>query len=82
MTSQMIIRMNPEIKSKLTSLARNDGKTPSQFVSELIENYIPKSDMGSYIDDLWARIGTKLSDKGVEVTDIESVIQEVRAKKK
>lgn len=82
MTTQMIIRMDAEIKSKITILARNEGKTASQIVRELIENYIKERDIGSYIDDLWDRIGDKLSSNGTGINDIEKTIREVRAAKK
>ena len=82
MTTQMIIRMDSEMKSKITKLARNEGKTASQIVRELIENYIKERDIGSYVDDLWDRIGNKLSSKGVGINDIQKTIREVRAAKK
>jgi hypothetical protein len=74
--------MDSEIKSKITKLARNEGKTASQMVRELIENYIKERDIGSYIDNLWDRIGDKLSSKGTGINDIEKAIREVRAAKK
>lgn len=82
MTTQMIIRIAPGLKSKITKLAHNEGKTTSEVVRELIENYINERDIGAYVDDLWDRIGNKLSSKGVGINDIEKTIREVRAAKK
>ena len=65
MTTQMIIRMDPEIKDRFNKLARVEGKTTSQMVRELIEDYIKERDIGTYVDDLWDRIGGKLKSKGV-----------------
>lgn len=79
MTTQMIIRLDLEIKSKITAIARNEGKTASQVIRELIEDYIKERDISSYIDDLWNRIGDKLSLKGVEIKDIKKTIDKVRA---
>lgn len=82
MTTQIIIRIDSDVKSKITKLARNEGKTASSVVRELIENYIKERDIGNYVDDLWDRIGTKLSTKGVKINDIETAIRESRAAKK
>jgi len=78
MTTQMIIRIDPEIKGKLAKLARMEGKTTSQIVRELIEEYTKERDIGTYIDDLWERIGGKLRAKGVRQRDIDKTIKEVR----
>ncbi|MBN1832447.1 MAG: ribbon-helix-helix protein, CopG family [Deltaproteobacteria bacterium] len=78
MTTQMIIRIDPEVKIRLGKLARMEGKTTSQMVRELIEDYTRDRDIGTYIDDLWDRIGGKLKSKGVRQRDIDKAIKEVR----
>lgn len=80
MTNQMIIRIKPDVKDKLNKLARVEGKTTSQMVRELIEEYIKERDIGAYIDDLWDRIGRKLSSRGLKLKDIKSAIKEARKK--
>ena len=82
MSNQMIIRIEPEIKDRLTRLARIEGRTTSQKVRELIEEYIKERDIGSYIDDLWDRIGVKLKTKGAKPADINKAIKEVRKKRR
>ena len=39
-------------------------KTTRPMIRELIENYIREKDIGSYIDNLWDRIGGELRAKG------------------
>jgi predicted DNA-binding protein len=78
MTTQMIIRIDSETKNRLSKLARVEGKTTSQMVRGLIEDYIKEKDIGSYIDNLWGRIGGKLRAKGVSQRDINRVIKESR----
>lgn len=78
MTTQMSIRLDSEVKSKITGLARIEGKRASQVVRELIENYIRDRDIGAYVDDLWSRAGEKLTSRGVGLEDIERTIREVR----
>jgi predicted DNA-binding protein len=82
MTTQMIIRVDPEIKDKIGKLARREGKTTSQIVREMMEEYVKEHDISTYIDDLWGRVGGKLSKKGTTIKDIERSISEVRAGKK
>ena len=81
MSTQMIIRIESEIKNKVSSLAKAEGKTTSEVVRELLEDYVRNRDIGAYIDGLWGRIGMKLSSRGVRPGDIDRVIQEVRARK-
>jgi len=78
MTTQMIIRIDSEMKNRLNRLARVEGKTTSQMVRELIEDYIREKDIGSYIDNLWGRIGGKLRAKGINQKDVNRAIKESR----
>ena len=79
MTTQMIIRIDSEVKNRLSKLARVEGKTTSQMVRELIEEHLKERDIGTYIDDLWDRIGGKLKSKGIGQRDIHRAIKESRA---
>jgi predicted DNA-binding protein len=81
MTTQMIIRIDSEMKKRLNKLARVEGKTASQMVRELIEDYIKEKDIGTYIDNLWDRIGGKLRSKGITQRDINRAIKESRKRR-
>jgi len=76
----MIIRIDNEIKNRLTKLARIEGKSTSEMVRELIEERIKERDIGSYIDDLWNRTGKKLESKGVTHASISKAIKASRKK--
>ena len=78
MTTQMIIQIDSEMKNRLNKLARVEGKTTSQMVRELIEDYIREKDIGTYIDNLWDRIGGKLRSKGINQRDINKAIKDSR----
>ena len=80
MSTQMIIRIDDKVKNRLNKLARREGKTTSEIVRGLIEAYIQERDIGSYIDDLWNRTGSKLRSKGVTPAKIESAIRAARIK--
>ena len=81
MTTQMIVRINPELKNKVNSLAKAEGKSVSEVVRELLEDYVKNRDIGLYIDDLWQRIGDKLISQKIGPKEIQHAIQEVRGKK-
>ena len=81
MTTQMIVRINPELKNKVNSLAKAEGKSVSEVVRELLEDYVKNRDIGLYIDELWQRIGDKLKSRKVGPKEIQHAIKEVRAKK-
>ena len=81
MSTQMIIRIDPELKTKVNNLAKAEGKSSSEVVRELLEDYVKDRDIGSYIDDLWKRMGAKVTSRGFGPRDIKGIIQEVRTKK-
>ncbi len=78
MTTQMIIRINPELKEKLSKIARMEGKATSEVIRELIKTYIKERDIETYIDDLWNRVGKKLRSKGTKLEEVEKAIAEAR----
>ncbi len=82
MSTQMLIRINEELKEKLRRLSRREGKTTSQKVRELIENYIKDNDMAPYMDEIWNSIGSRLAEKGVQQADMEKAAGDVRKKKR
>ena len=78
MSTQMIIRIEPELKDKVSRFARAEGKTTSDVVRELLEEYISSRDIAAYVDNLWERIGGRLSAQGITAERIEAAIQESR----
>ena len=80
MTSQLIIRIDPETKRKAAALAKAEGKNVSQVVRNLLDSYIRERDMGAYIDELWDRIGGRLKKSKRSSRDVAKVIKQVRQK--
>jgi predicted DNA-binding protein len=78
MAEQLLIRMDPELKRKLTRLATMEGKTSTQIVRSLIEDYVKRRDVSSYIDALWERIGKGLKSAGVGPEDVARAVREAR----
>lgn len=81
MATQMIVRIDDELKARVSNLAKAEGKNVSEVVRELLEEYVRNRDLGSYVDDLWGRIARKLTSRGVSRQDIRHAIRKVRAKK-
>lgn len=74
----MIVRIDSDTKKKASALAKAEGKTISQVIRELLENYIRERDMSAYIDDLWTRIGAQLAAAGKGPKNIPNAIEAVR----
>ena len=82
MGTQLIVRLEDDLKSKLTKLAKAEGKPTSQVVRELVRNYVQERDLEGYIDDLWARTGKRLKSRNVRSRDIARAVKSVRARAK
>ncbi|HMK59661.1 MAG TPA: ribbon-helix-helix domain-containing protein [Dissulfurispiraceae bacterium] len=82
MSTQMMIRMDDELKTRLNKLARMEGKTTSEMVRSLIEEYVKDRDISGYIDDLWDRTGRKLKSKGVTPEAINKAVSESRRQRR
>jgi predicted DNA-binding protein len=78
MSDQLLVRIDPELKSELERLSRAEGKTTSGTVRELIRNYVKERDIAGYIDGLWERIGKKLGARGTKASDVEDAIGKTR----
>ena len=80
MATQMIIRVEPSLKNKVSQLAKAEGKNLSELVRELLEKYTKERDMGAYIDNLWDTIGQNFAQNNISEADIEKAIRKMRSK--
>jgi predicted DNA-binding protein len=78
----MILRLELAVKNKLNVLAGREGKTTSQVMREMIDQYIRERDISAYIDNLWDRTQHKLTGRGVKPADITAAIRSYRASQK
>lgn len=53
----------------------------SEIVRELFDEHVKNRDIGSYVDNMLGRIGSKIKSKGYSQKDIEGIIRDVRANK-
>ena len=79
MSTQMIVRIDPDLKEKVNKFAKVEGKNVSEVVRELLEEYVKTRNIDSYIDDLWNRIGGKLVSGGVSSRDVKRFVRNSRA---
>jgi predicted transcriptional regulator len=77
-TSQSIVRVEPELKDRVSRLARAEGKTASEVVRELLTQYVQERAPGVQIDRLWARIRAQLPPEAEDPADVQEIIRQVR----
>jgi len=79
MTTQMILRLDRDLKDRVSRLAKAEGKNTSALVRELLAEYVTNHDPAAYINDLWDRIGARLKKKRVTPDAVARAIRDVRA---
>jgi predicted DNA-binding protein len=82
MGDQILIRIDPALKEQLVRVAKMEGKTSSEVVRSLIEDYLKQRDIGSYVDSLWERIGRDLKGRELGAKDVTAAINAVRKARK
>ena len=80
MTTQMILRIDEELKGKVDRLARAEGKNTSSVVRELLAEYVTQHDPAVHIEQLWDRIGSQLRKRRVSPRRIAKAIRHVRTR--
>lgn len=79
MSGQMNLRIDEELKNQFQQLARQEGKSASEKMRELMSDYIKQRDIRSYVDDLWDRMSENFEDREITRDDIDEAIEQVRA---
>ncbi len=78
MVSQVLIRVDKELKDKFQRLSRTEQKSVNEKVRELMEEYVKEHDMEAAMRSLWDEIGQSLRKKGSKASDVSKMIKEVR----
>jgi len=79
MVSQILIRVDKELKDRFRRLSRTEQKSVNEKVRELMEEYVKDHDMEAAMRSLWDEIGQSLREKGSKASDVNKMIKEVRA---
>jgi predicted DNA-binding protein len=81
MTTQLAIRIDEETKERFARVSRQEGKSASEKMRELIEAYVRKADLSTVVDDIWGRIGEHMRRDGITEHDVVRAVRNVRARK-
>ena len=79
MVSQVLIRVDKELKDKFQRLSGREQKSVNQKVRELMEEYVREHDMEAAMRSLWDEIGLSLRQKGYKASDVSKMVKEVRS---
>jgi predicted DNA-binding protein len=82
MGDQILIRMDPALKEQLTRIAKMEGKTSSEIIRALVEDYLKQRDIGAYVDSLWERFGRDFKARKLTARDIPAAIKAGRKSRK
>lgn len=82
MQSQIIIRIDSNIKSKFQKIARMEGKTTSEMIREMMMDCIAQKDFAAAVDKVWDKITVEFNKRGITDKDIEKAVKEVRISKR
>ncbi len=81
MASQILIRVDKELKQKFQRLSKLENKSVNEKIKELMDQYVQEHDMESALRRLWSEIGSSLKKKGYKAKDVERIIREVRSER-
>ena len=81
MSTQILIRIDEDLKNTLHRLSRLEQKSLNEKIRELIEEYVREHNMEEAMKNLWDEIGESLKKKGYKKSDVDKMIKKVRAGK-
>ena len=79
MVSQILIRVDKELKDKFQRLSRTEQKSVNKKIRELMEDYVKDHSMEPAMRSLWDEIGQSLRKRGYKTSDVNKKIKEVRS---
>ncbi len=79
MVSQILIRVDKELKDKFQRLSRAEQKSVNGKVRELMEEYVKDHSIEAAMRSLWDEIGGSLKKKGYKASDVKKIVKEVRS---
>lgn len=81
MTSQILVRVDKDLKDKFRKLSGIEQKSVNEKMRELMEEYVRDHSIESAMKDLWDEIGNSMLKKGYRESDVEKMIKKVRSGK-
>jgi hypothetical protein len=81
MTSQILVRLDKELKDKFQRLSGIERKSVNEKVRELMEEYVREHSMEATMKSLWDEMGRSMKKKGYKESDVAKIIKKVRSAK-
>ncbi len=78
--AQLTIRIEEDLKDQLDHLARQEGKTTSDVVRQLVKSYVRDRDRSVFLESLWQRMQANAEAAGMSKGDVARAIDKVRQK--
>jgi predicted DNA-binding protein len=76
--AQLTVRIDDELKDRLSKLARHEGKTTSDVVRSLVKEYLQDRDRSTFLENLWGRMRENAEAEGMSQKDVDRLIARVR----
>jgi predicted DNA-binding protein len=76
--AQLTVRIDDDLKDRLHTLARHEGKTTSDVVRTLVKQYVQDRDRSTFLENLWERMRENAESEGMGQEDVDRIIEEVR----
>lgn len=81
MTSQILVRIDSELKEKIQRLSHFEKKSVNEKIRELVAEYVKEHDMEASMKALWDEAGRDLKKRGHKASDVRRMIKEARSAK-
>jgi len=81
MTSQILVRLDKELKDKFQWLSGIELKSVNEKIRELMEKYVKEHSLEATMKNLWDEIGSSMKKKGYKEADVARMIKKVRSAK-
>lgn len=79
MTSQILVRVDKDLKVKFQRLTSLERKSVNEKLRELIEAYVREHSIDATMKELWDEIGDSIKRKGYKESDVRKMIEKVRS---
>jgi hypothetical protein len=79
MTSQILVRVDKELKDKFQRLSGTERKSVNEKLRELMEEYVREHSLEPSMKTLWDEVGQSLKKKGYKESDVKKMIRKVRS---
>ncbi len=81
MTSQILVRVDKNLKDKFRRLSGTERKSVNEKLRELMEEYVKEHSLAPAMESLWDEVGLSMKKKGYKAADVEKMVRKIRTTK-